>query len=202
MLTLIFVTHNRHKIREIDHALKAVREVDPAACPIVFKDLDDIGCSEEIAETSMTLEGNALMKARYIHETCHVDCFADDTGLEVEALNGKPGVLSARYAGEEKDSEKNMDKVLAELKNKKNRKAQFRTVIALFLDGKNYLFEGVLKGMIIEEKRGNRGFGYDPVFLPDGYSQTLAEMSLEMKNSISHRAVAIKKLIDFLLKER
>ena len=152
----------------------------------------------DIPETAETLEGNALQKARYIKENFGYDCFADDTGLEVEALDNAPGVYSARYAGPGHDSEANMNKLLHEMKSKENRKARFRTVIALILDGKEYLFEGIVNGTIIEEKRGGSGFGYDPVFVPDTYSQTFAEMGNDIKNQISHRAEAVKKLTAFL----
>ena len=158
----------------------------------------DIQCYDEIPETADTLEGNALQKARYIHTHFQTDCFADDTGLEVEALNGAPGVYSARYAGPGHDSEANMRKLLADLEGENNRKARFCTVIALILDGKEYLFEGIVNGRIIEEKKGSAGFGYDPIFVPDGYSQTFAELGDDIKNQISHRAMATHKLAEFL----
>ena len=160
--------------------------------------LSDIQCHDEIPETADTLEGNALQKARYIHTHFQTDCFADDTGLEVEALNGAPGVYSARYAGPGHDSEANMRKLLADLEGESNRKARFRTVIALILDGKEYLFEGIVNGRIIEEKKGSAGFGYDPIFVPDGYNQTFAELGDDIKNRISHRAMATHKLAEFL----
>ena len=161
--------------------------------------LKDIHCHVDIPETADTLEGNALMKAQYIFENYQMDCFADDTGLEVEALNGAPGVYSARYAeGEGHDAQANMRKLLHELEGKENRKAQFRTAISLILDGKEYLFEGVIKGEIIQEKRGDSGFGYDPIFKPEGYQQTFAELGNEIKNKISHRALAVQKLCEFL----
>lgn len=160
--------------------------------------LKDIGCEEEIPETADTIEGNALQKAHYIKEHYGYDCFADDTGLEVEALNGAPGVYSARYAGEEKDNQANMDKLLSELKDKENRSARFKTVIALILGDSEYTFPGICEGKILSEKRGEQGFGYDPVFQPSGYSTTFAEMSLSEKSEISHRGRATRKLIEFL----
>ena len=160
--------------------------------------LSDIGCREEIPETQPTIEGNASQKAFYVYERYHHNCFADDTGLEVEALDGRPGVLSARYAGEDKNAEKNMEKILAEMKDSTNRRARFKTVISLVIDGKESLFEGVVDGTILPAARGGKGFGYDPIFQPDGYDRSFAEMSLEEKNSISHRAIAVKKLIGYL----
>lgn len=190
-MELIFATHNQHKTEE-------AREI--AASFILIKNLKDIGCFEEIPETADTLPGNALQKAHYVEEHFHVNCFADDTGLEVEALDGRPGVYSARYAGEHCSYQDNVDKLLREMKGKTNRKACFKTVIALILDGKEYLFEGRVDGQIIEDQRGMSGFGYDPVFLPDGFDRTFAEMSEEEKNSISHRGRAIRKMMDFLKK--
>lgn len=160
--------------------------------------LSDIGCEQDIPETGLTLEENALIKARFIHTNYGMDCFADDSGLEIAALNNAPGVFSARYAGEAKNDEANMQKVLMEMKDSTNREAQFRTVIALLLKEKEYLFEGIIKGRITIEKRGSKGFGYDPVFIPDGFDRTFAEMEIDEKNKISHRAVAVKKLVDFL----
>jgi len=162
--------------------------------------LGDINCNDEIPEDFFTLEENASQKSHYIFDKYNLDCFADDTGLEIEALNGKPGVLSARYAGDSKDTEANMRKVLDELKEEKNRKARFRTVISLIINKKEYFFEGIVNGEILESKTGKDGFGYDPIFKPKGYSESFAEMSLEQKNLISHRAVATRKLVDFLLK--
>ena len=190
-MELIFATHNQHKTEE-------AREI--AASFIQIKNLKDIGCFEEIPETADTLSGNALQKAHYVQEHFHVNCFADDTGLEVEALDGRPGVYSARYAGEHCSYQDNVDKLLREMKGKTNRRACFKTVIALILDGKEYLFEGHVDGQIIENQRGMSGFGYDPVFLPDGFDRTFAEMSEEEKNSISHRGRAIRKMMDFLKK--
>lgn len=190
-MELIFATHNQHKTEE-------AREI--AESFIQIKNLKDIGCFEEIPETADTLPGNALQKARYVQEHFHVNCFADDTGLEVEALDGRPGVYSARYAGEHCSYQDNVDKLLREMKGKTNRKACFKTVIALILEGKEYLFEGRVDGQIIEDQRGMSGFGYDPVFLPDGFDRTFAEMSEEEKNSISHRGRAIRQMMDFLKK--
>lgn len=161
--------------------------------------LKDIRCTTDIPETADTLEGNAMLKAEYIHKHYGLDCFADDTGLEVEALNGAPGVYSARYGGGEgHNSEANMQKLLQNMQGVDNRKAQFRTAICLILDGKKHLFEGIVKGEIIKEKRGNAGFGYDPIFMPEGYDKTFAEMGNETKNKISHRALAVEKLCRFL----
>ena len=185
MKKIVFATNNQHKLQE-------VREIFNKSLDIVS--LQDIGCEEDIPETADTLEGNALMKARYVKEHYGYDCFADDTGLEVAALNNAPGVYSARYAGESKDSGANMQKVLKELEDKSDRNARFRTVIALILDGKETLFDGIINGTIIESQKGTAGFGYDPVFIPSGYSETFAEMGNEVKNTISHRALAVEKL--------
>ena len=190
---IVFATNNRHKLEEVSAILEKKVEL---------LSLKEIGCHEEISETADTLEGNALLKARYIYEHYHVDCFADDTGLEVEALNGAPGVYSARYAGGEgHDSEANMRKLLQDLEGIENRKAQFRTVFALIIGGKEHIVEGIVKGEIIKNRRGNSGFGYDPIFVPEGYDKTFAELGNEIKNNISHRAVATKKLCKFLLKQ-
>ncbi len=188
-MKLVFATNNQHKLDE-------VRKITAGNTEIVS--LSDINCHEEIPETADTLEGNALQKARYIKEHFGYDCFADDTGLEVEALHNAPGVYSARYAGPGHDSEANMNKLLHEMEGKENRKARFRTVIALILEGKEYLFEGVVNGTIIKEKKGGSGFGYDPIFMPNTYAQTFAEMGNDIKNRISHRAEAVKKLTAFL----
>lgn len=188
-MKLVFATNNQHKLDE-------VRKITAGNTEIVS--LSDINCHEEIPETADTLEGNALQKARYIKEHFGYDCFADDAGLEVEALHNAPGVYSARYAGPGHDSEANMNKLLHEMEGKENRKARFRTVIALILEGKEYLFEGVVNGTIIKEKKGGSGFGYDPIFMPDTYAQTFAEMGNDIKNRISHRAEAVKKLTAFL----
>lgn len=189
MKTLVFATNNKHKLDE-------VRKITSGLVNIVS--LEDIDCHDDIPETSDTLEGNALQKAEYIKEHYGFDCFADDTGLEVEALNNAPGVYSARYAGSEHDSEANMNKLLQEMNTIENRKARFRTVIALLLNGKQYVFEGIVNGEIIKEKRGSSGFGYDPIFIPNNYTQTFAEMGNDIKNTISHRAEAVKKLNSFL----
>lgn len=186
---LVVATNNAHKLEEISAILGNEMEL---------LSLKDIHCNADIPETADTLEGNARQKAMYIHENYGMDCFADDTGLEVEALNGAPGVFSARYAGDGHDSEANMQKLLKELEEKENRKAQFRTAICLIMEGKEYLFEGIVKGHIIEEKRGGAGFGYDPIFVPEGYDQTFAELGNDVKNTISHRARAVEKLCTFL----
>lgn len=188
-MKLVFATNNQHKLDE-------VRNMVPEHITIVS--LAEINCFDDIPETAPTLEGNALQKARYIKEKFGYDCFADDTGLEVEALNNAPGVYSARYAGPGHNSEANMQKLLNELENKSDRKARFRTAIALLLDNKEYLFEGIVNGSILKEKKGNSGFGYDPVFMPEGYNESFAEMGNESKNKISHRAEAVKKLTAFL----
>ena len=186
---LVFATNNAHKLEEIAAILGE---------KIKLLSLKDIECTADIPETANTLEGNATQKAEYIYQQYGLDCFADDTGLEVEALDGAPGVFSARYAGEGHNSEDNMQKLLQNLQGVTNRKAQFRTVICLIWDGKKYLFEGICKGEIIEEKRGNAGFGYDPIFVPEGYDQTFAELGNDIKNSISHRAKAVELLCNFL----
>lgn len=186
---LVFATNNVHKLEE-------VKEVVGDNFDILS--LKDIGCYEDIAEPGETLQENALIKARYVKEKYGYDCFGDDTGLEVEALNGAPGVYSARYAGGDHDAKANMKKLLKELDGITNRKAQFRSVIALILDGKEYLFEGKIEGVIIIEERGSAGFGYDPVFQPDGYTETFAQLGNEVKNNISHRALATKALCEFL----
>lgn len=186
---LVFATNNPNKVKEIIHALGHTWEVGSLA---------SVGCNEELPETGRTLEENALQKARYVYDNYKVNCFADDTGLEVEALGGAPGVYSARYAGEQKSAADNCQKLLHELASGTNRKARFRTVIALILDGKAHLFEGLVEGRINTELRGTKGFGYDPLFIPEGQDKTFAEMDLEEKNKISHRARAVDKLVDFL----
>ena len=190
-MKLVFASNNKNKIQEIQ-----------ALVPNTFQivSLEDIGCFEDIPETADTIEGNAILKANYVTEKYGYDCFADDTGLEVDALNGAPGVYSARYAGEQKDANDNMDKLLSELKDKSNRKANFKTVIALNLNGKQNLFTGIINGKIIEEKIGTNGFGYDPIFVADGFDKTFAELSMEEKSTISHRGIAVKELILFLQK--
>ena len=188
-MRLVFATNNRHKLEEVRDILGSGVEV---------LSLSDIGCNDDIPETADTLQGNALIKARHIYNKYNVNCFADDTGLEVEALDGAPGVLSARYAGDGHDSEANMQKLLQNLTGKSNRNAQFRTVIALIIDGEEMLFDGIVKGRITEEKMGCSGFGYDPIFVPEGYSESFAQMGSDEKNSISHRYRATKKLNDYL----
>ena len=188
-MKLVFATNNRHKLDEV-RAIVGDR--------VEILSLNDIDCHDEIPETADTLQGNALIKARYIYEKYAVNCFADDTGLEVDALNGEPGVYSARYAGEECNSEANMQKLLQNLTGKKERSAQFRTVIALIIDGEEKLFNGIVKGNISTEKKGNSGFGYDPIFVPEGYSESFAQMGSEMKNSISHRYRATEQLGNYL----
>ena len=188
-MKLVFATSNENKAKEIQSLIPNV---------IQILSLHDIQCTEEIPETQSTIEGNASQKAFYVYEKYHQNCFADDTGLEVESLNGKPGVLSARYAGESRDANENMDKVLQELSLKENRKARFKTVISLVISGKEHQFEGVVDGVILSEKRGDSGFGYDPIFLPDGYDLSFAEMDLSTKNKISHRAKAVNKLVEYL----
>lgn len=191
-MKIVFATNNKNKLSEI-------REILGESFKIVS--LDDIGCYEDIPETGNTLQENALQKARYVHEKYHIDCFADDTGLEVEALGGAPGVHSARYAeGTDHDSEANMRKLLYELRYDKNRKAQFRTVIALILYGELHEFEGLVRGKIGTEKHGTEGFGYDPLFIPEGYDESFAELGDDVKNKISHRARAVRKLADYLVK--
>ena len=188
-MQLVFASNNKNKIKEIQLLLPKT---------IQILSLEDIGCLEEIPETSNTIEGNAILKANYVTEKYGYKCFADDTGLEVEALNGEPGVYSARYAGEQKDANDNMDKLLLNLKDKPNRSAQFKTVIAINLDGKQTLFTGIIKGKIIEEKIGTNGFGYDPIFVADNYTKTFAELTIEEKSVISHRGLAVQKLVKFL----
>lgn len=194
-MKIVFATNNSHKLKEIRQILGKSIEV---------LSLADINCHEDIPETAPTIEGNAMMKARYVYDKYGTPCFADDTGLEVEALDGAPGVYSARYAGDEgHDSEANMRKLLHELEGKENRRAQFRTVIALIeqKDGKPvaHTFEGKIEGHISDEKRGTSGFGYDPIFVPEGYEQSFAELGNEIKNKISHRARAVARLAEYLL---
>lgn len=187
--SIVFATSNVNKVREVSALLDG---------NIELVSLEDIGCTEEIPETQPTIEGNALQKARYVRDNYKIDCFAEDTGLEITVLNGEPGVYSARYAGEDKDSEANMAKVLTKLEGKSDRAAQFKTVVALTLNEKEYTFEGICKGHIATAKSGSKGFGYDPIFIPEGYDVSFAEMSAEEKNRISHRGKAIDKLKDFL----
>lgn len=189
MKTLLFATGNPHKVKEVREILAERYEV---------KSLHDIGCQEDIPETAPTLEGNALLKARYVVDRYGMDCFAEDTGLEVDALGGAPGVFSARYAGEDKNPKANMSLLLKNLEEQPNRNAQFRTVIALCLEGKEFLFEGIVRGVIAKIPSGEGGFGYDPVFVPEGYSQSFAQIPAEEKNRISHRGKAVSKLLEFL----
>jgi XTP/dITP diphosphohydrolase len=189
MKEIVFATNNTHKLREI-RAVVGDR--------ISILSLADIGCDEDIPETAPTLEGNALLKARFVKERYGKDCFADDTGLEIEALHGRPGVYSARYAGPGHDHQKNMDKVLQEMEDQDLRQARFRTVIALSLREEEHLFEGIVEGHIRRRKSGEKGFGYDPIFQPEGYQVTFAEMEMHEKNKVSHRARAMAGLIEFL----
>ena len=188
-MKIVFATNNKNKILEVQQML-------PPTIEII--NLESIGCFEEIPETASTIEENAIMKANYVTQKYGYDCFADDTGLEVETLNGEPGVYSARYAGEQRNSEDNMNKVLDALSNQSNRKAQFKTVIALNLKGEQQLFTGIARGEITLEKTGNQGFGYDPIFKPEGFEATFAQLSLEEKAAISHRGKATEQLISFL----
>lgn len=188
-MKIVFATNNKHKLEEINQLLGNQHEI---------VSLSDIGCHDDIPEDHDTLQDNALQKARYIKEHFGYDCFADDTGLEVDALNRRPGVYSARYAGPEKDSRKNMEKVLEEMQGIPQRKACFRTVIALILNGQEHLFEGRVDGEILTEPHGGAGFGYDPIFRPEGYAESFAEMPMEEKNKISHRGRATQKLAEFL----
>lgn len=190
LMKLVFATNNLNKLKEVQEMLSNTIEI---------VSLKDINCFDEVDETETTLEGNAKLKADYITQKFGYNCFADDTGLEVESLDGKPGVYSARYAGEPVNSENNMQKLLTELKGKENRKAQFRTAVCLNLNGEQYLFEGTCKGEILKEKQGIEGFGYDPLFKPAGFSKSFANMNSEDKNKISHRGIAMQQLIDFLL---
>ena len=188
-MQLVFASNNKNKIKEIQLLVPNTIQV---------LSLEDIGCTEEIPETASTIEGNAILKANYITKKYGYDCFADDSGLEVDALNGEPGVFSARYAGEPKNDENNMDKLLANLKGIENKKANFKTVICLNLNGEQQLFTGIINGRIIEERIGTNGFGYDPIFVADGYQKTFAELTIEEKSNISHRGIAVKKLVAFL----
>jgi XTP/dITP diphosphohydrolase len=188
-MKIVFASNNKNKIKEIQALL-------PAAIQIVS--LEDIGCTEEIPETANTIEGNAILKANYVTQKYGFDCFADDSGLEVDALNGEPGVFSARYAGEPKNDENNIDKLLTNLNGIENKKANFKTVICLNLNGNQHLFTGIINGQIINERVGTNGFGYDPIFVADGYQKTFAELTLEEKSNISHRGIAVKQLIEFL----
>ena len=189
-LKLVFATNNKNKLKEVQAMLTNFEIVS----------LADINCFDDIAETADTLEGNAILKADYITQKYGLNCFADDTGLEVAALNNKPGVYSARYAGEENNAEANMNKLLFEIGDNKNRNAQFRTAVALNIQGEQHLFEGICKGQILTKKQGESGFGYDPIFMPDGFHKSFAEMAMTEKGVISHRGKAIEKLVSFLNK--
>ncbi len=189
MTKLIFATHNKNKLKEVKSLIPSTIEL---------LSLDDINLLEEIEETALTIEGNALLKAQTIYKQTGINCFADDSGLLVDALDGAPGVYSARYAGEHKNDSDNLEKLLKDLSDKDNRNAHFKTVMALIIDGKEYLFEGIINGIITTEKSGANGFGYDPIFLPNGYTETFAEMSSDIKNVISHRAKAMKQLVEFV----
>ena len=189
-MKLVFATNNLNKLKEVQEMLSNSIEI---------LSLKDINCFDDVDETETTLEGNAKLKADYITNNFGYNCFADDTGLEVASLGGKPGVYSARFAGEPANSENNMQKLLTNLEPKENRKAQFRTAVCLNLDGKQFLFEGICKGEILKEKQGKEGFGYDPIFKPEGFSESFAKMNSEKKNKISHRGIAIQKLTDFLI---
>src|SRR5690606_9840640 len=188
-MKIIFASNNKNKVQEIQNQV-------PKSIQIVT--LEEIGCNEDIAETGTTLEENAIIKANYVTQKYGLPCFADDTGLEIDALNGEPGVYSARYAGEDKNANKNMDLVLQKLGSSTNRKAQFKTVIALNINNEQHLFTGVVEGKIRNEKTGTNGFGYDPIFEPENLGKTFAEMTLEEKNKLSHRGRAVEQLIEFL----
>jgi XTP/dITP diphosphohydrolase len=185
---IVFATGNPNKLKEIKSAINSFEIIG----------LKDLGITEEIPETGTTLKENALQKAKYVYDKAGVNCFSDDTGLEIEALGNRPGVYSAMYAGADCNAENNMQKVLKELSGVRNRKAKFKTVIALVLNDKEYFFEGEVMGEILKEKTGSDGFGYDPIFKPEGYKETFAQMSVELKNKISHRGIAVKKLVAFL----
>ncbi|WP_374541176.1 non-canonical purine NTP diphosphatase [Flavobacterium sp.] len=188
-MKLVFASNNKNKIAEIQQLIGDKFEI---------VSLEDIGCTEDIPETAETIEGNAILKAQYVYDKYGLSCFADDTGLEIDALQGEPGVYSARYAGEQKNADDNMALVLQKLENKTNRSAQFKTIIALNFGSEHFLFEGIVKGTITPVKRGNEGFGYDPIFQPEGFDVTFAEMSMQQKATISHRGKAVEKLVNFL----
>ena len=188
-MKLVFASNNKNKIAEIQQLIGDKFEI---------VSLEDIGCTEDIPETAETIEGNAILKAQCVYDKYGLSCFADDTGLEIDALQGEPGVYSARYAGEQKNADDNMALVLQKLENKTNRSAQFKTIIALNFGSEHFLFEGIVKGTITPVKRGNAGFGYDPIFQPEGFDVTFAEMSMQQKSTISHRGKAVEKLVNFL----
>jgi len=192
MYRLVFATNNAHKLQEVAAKING---------QITILSLNDIGCNEDIAETGITFHENASIKSHYIFNKYHLDCFGDDSGLEIDALNGEPGVYSARYAGKHGDHDANINKVLTLLQDNPNRTARFRTVIALLWNGTEHFFEGTVEGTIRHERSGTEGFGYDPIFQPDGYDATFAEMTLDEKNAISHRAIAVEKLLEFLNKQ-
>lgn len=188
-MKLVFATHNLNKLKEVQALM-------PSSVELLS--LNDIGCFDEIPETAETIEGNAILKANFVKENYQLDCFADDTGLEVAALNGEPGVYSARYAGAGKNTEDNIEKLLSKLEGKEDRAANFKTVIALNMQGRQHIFTGICNGSITRERRGEKGFGYDPVFQPDGNNRTFAQMNLEEKSKISHRGIALRDLINYL----
>lgn len=192
-MRIVFATNNEHKLDEIKKISKGQLDI---------LSLSDINCYEEIPETGITLKENALIKAQFVKDKYGIDCFADDTGLEVEVLGNAPGIYSSRYAGPNCDSEDNMQKLLQDLQDKGNRSAQFRTVIALLLNGEEHYFEGIISGEIIHQKEGTNGFGYDPIFRPVGYDKTFGELPEKVKNSLSHRAIATQKLVAFLLQQK
>lgn len=191
MKELVFATNNKHKLQEVSEMLDGI---------VLIKSLNDIGLAGDIPETADTLDGNALQKAQWVYERTGLDCFADDTGLEVEALDGRPGVYSARYAGEHCSFDDNINKMLSEMQGKTNRRARFRTVICLIENGEPRYFEGRVDGQILTERYGKEGFGYDPIFMPDRFAVSFAEMPLEVKNHISHRGKAVAKLVEYLKK--
>ncbi|MCH2197064.1 non-canonical purine NTP diphosphatase [Kordia sp.] len=188
-MKIVFATNNQNKVKEVQSLVPK---------NITVLSLKDINCEDDIPETQPTIEGNAIQKAQYVKEHYGYDCFADDTGLEVHALSGEPGVFSARYAGPRRNADDNMNKLLNNLQNKEDRSAQFKTVVALILNGEQHTFTGICEGTIIKEKRGDKGFGYDPIFMADGFSETFAQISLEEKNRVGHRGKAVQKLIGFL----
>ena len=188
-MKIVFATNNPNKLKEVQSLIPS---------HIKLLSLKDIGCFEDVPETQNTIEGNAVQKAEYVKEQYGYDCFADDTGLEVEALNNEPGIYSARYAGPKRDANDNMDLLLKKLKDKPNRNAQFKTVVALHLNGKLETFTGICKGEITQDKKGSKGFGYDPIFMPNGYTETFAEIDLKLKNAIGHRGKAVTRLVEFL----
>lgn len=190
-MKLCLATNNAHKVEELQALLGEKFQLQT---------LNEIGCFDDIPETANTFEGNSLQKAMYIWERFQIDCIADDSGLEVDALNGEPGVFSARYAGEHGNHSKNIDKLLETLKGVENREAQFRSVITLLINGESQFFEGIVRGKIKQESHGEKGFGYDPIFIPEGYDRTFAEMTMKEKNPISHRGIAVAKMIEFLEK--